>query len=705
MGYTPQVVVIGGGIVGCAITRDLAIRGLDVTLVERETLASGTTAQADGVLASGAHLAVSDPATARRCIAENRTLFEIARHCIEDTGGLIVPASGTGQANTATADLEEIREATMSAGIPVTSLTGEEVADLEPALAESVDQALRVPSVVVDPFRLAIATAQDALEYGATIHTHSTVTDIEVDGGTIGELTVRSEPVPPIPDTRNGAPVDASDAADGESRSDTAASRAQAAAKSASKAYRGEKEFPGDSDRSQKGVRTAATRTIDADYVVNATGVDATQVVSQAGFRLPLDTTVDACLVTGDRPFYHVLTVPTVPTDTAVPVRTVGHGPNSLFCVPGVGSINENGQDDGTDEAEIDSEGLPASLTISTIDAAVDRFESLFPGVDSPRVLRAFPRHRYQVAGNDRPAAHGHDSILVDHANYHDCWGMTTVLGGSLTTHRYVAERVGDHVCAKFGIERPSRTAELSLPGSADEPFPGEPVDAETRAQACGVSPAVYEATAARHGGRTDAILATEEANPVLCECRAVTRAEVQAAMDDEMVEAADLEAVRHRTAAAMGECQGGRCAHRIAATLYPEYNVEVVDLALDHLLRRRFRGQRLATWGEQLQTVARNHWQFRDAFGTTRVAVEDLDWSAFERAEECTPPGYDREDRNLSGGFRAQRDVVSFQDEVSIPGDEAWRTRDGNADIEARDGDDVSRGRRPHWSLRGGQA
>ena len=34
MGYTPHVLVIGGGVIGTGIARDLAIRGLDVTLTE-----------------------------------------------------------------------------------------------------------------------------------------------------------------------------------------------------------------------------------------------------------------------------------------------------------------------------------------------------------------------------------------------------------------------------------------------------------------------------------------------------------------------------------------------------------------------------------------------------------------------------------------------------------------------------------------------
>ncbi|PWH19665.1 MAG: glycerol-3-phosphate dehydrogenase, partial [Ardenticatenia bacterium] len=39
------VLVIGGGATGVGVARDLAMRGVETTLVERDTLASGTTSR------------------------------------------------------------------------------------------------------------------------------------------------------------------------------------------------------------------------------------------------------------------------------------------------------------------------------------------------------------------------------------------------------------------------------------------------------------------------------------------------------------------------------------------------------------------------------------------------------------------------------------------------------------------------------------
>src|SRR6056297_3661271 len=84
------VLVIGGGSTGTGTARDLAMRGLDVTLVERGNLTNGTTGRMHGLLHSGGRYVVADRASARECIAENRILRDVATHCVEETGGLFV---------------------------------------------------------------------------------------------------------------------------------------------------------------------------------------------------------------------------------------------------------------------------------------------------------------------------------------------------------------------------------------------------------------------------------------------------------------------------------------------------------------------------------------------------------------------------------------------------------------------------------------
>ena len=78
-----DVVVIGGGATGAGVLRDLAMRGLRATLVERGDFASGTSGRYHGLLHSGARYIESDPLSARHCIEENAVLRRIAPGTIE----------------------------------------------------------------------------------------------------------------------------------------------------------------------------------------------------------------------------------------------------------------------------------------------------------------------------------------------------------------------------------------------------------------------------------------------------------------------------------------------------------------------------------------------------------------------------------------------------------------------------------------------
>jgi len=82
--------VIGGGATGAGVAWDAALRGFDVTLVDRADLAEGTSGRFHGLLHSGARYVVTDPVSARECAEETAILKRIASATIEPTGGLFV---------------------------------------------------------------------------------------------------------------------------------------------------------------------------------------------------------------------------------------------------------------------------------------------------------------------------------------------------------------------------------------------------------------------------------------------------------------------------------------------------------------------------------------------------------------------------------------------------------------------------------------
>ena len=65
-----QVLIIGGGVTGTALMRDLALRGVDCVLVEQDDLNAGASGRNHGLLHSGARYASNDHEAAVECRVE-----------------------------------------------------------------------------------------------------------------------------------------------------------------------------------------------------------------------------------------------------------------------------------------------------------------------------------------------------------------------------------------------------------------------------------------------------------------------------------------------------------------------------------------------------------------------------------------------------------------------------------------------------------
>lgn len=379
------VVVIGGGATGTAVARDLAIRGVDVHLLERGGLASGTSGHMHGLLHSGARYADSDPANARACIAENRVLREVAPHCVTETGGLFVrhpedPADY----------LDAKHEACREAGVPVDDLTATEARDVEPALADAVDAALRVPDAVVDPFRLVAATAADALVHGATVETDATVTDLVVEGEEVVGVAV---------------------------------------------------DRPGE----------AGTLRVGADHVVNASGPWAGRVAALAGARVDL------------RPTKGAMAAVELPDLDTVVNRCRPRSEGDI-AVPYRGSAILG----TTDEPVDDPDDVPRADR--EVDLLRRELSAVLPAVAGAPLLEAYwgVRPLYDPGGEGSdgdPTSATRDHFLLDHAPRDGRPGLSTVVGGKLTTARAMGETVADHVCDRLALAGECRTAEEQLPG------------------------------------------------------------------------------------------------------------------------------------------------------------------------------------------------------------------------------------------------
>ena len=180
-----QVVVVGGGVTGVAVLRDLARRGVSAILVERSDLGTGTSGRWHGLLHSGGRYAVRDQESARECIVENQILRRIAPHTIEDIGGLFVllPDDDHGYA-------ERFGAGCAEAGIPTEELPAARARQREPLLSRDVVMAYAVPDGGIDSWALLRSMVADAEAHGARVLARHPVVGFERRDGRLTTVRV-----------------------------------------------------------------------------------------------------------------------------------------------------------------------------------------------------------------------------------------------------------------------------------------------------------------------------------------------------------------------------------------------------------------------------------------------------------------------------------------------------------------------------------
>src|SRR6266545_6773489 len=78
-----DVVVIGGGMAGAGVARDLALRGISVALVDKDDFAYGTTSRSSKLIHGGLrYLEMFDFGLVRESLRERETLQKLAPHVV-----------------------------------------------------------------------------------------------------------------------------------------------------------------------------------------------------------------------------------------------------------------------------------------------------------------------------------------------------------------------------------------------------------------------------------------------------------------------------------------------------------------------------------------------------------------------------------------------------------------------------------------------
>jgi glycerol-3-phosphate dehydrogenase len=185
--HKTQVLVIGGGVTGAGIVRDLALRGVDCVLVERADLAAGASGANHGLLHSGARYIATDPKSAHECHEENQILKRVAPHCIESCGGIYLAVEG--DEGNYIADFAGRCEA---AGVPVEPLDLNEAKQNEPGIAANLVAAYSTQDASIDPFRLVMDNLAHAKSLGCRAFLHSQVQGFKIERGRVALVELKN---------------------------------------------------------------------------------------------------------------------------------------------------------------------------------------------------------------------------------------------------------------------------------------------------------------------------------------------------------------------------------------------------------------------------------------------------------------------------------------------------------------------------------
>ena len=178
-----DVVVIGGGIIGTAIAYFLCRQKINVILLEKNGIASGSSGACDGAVVMqtkkpGVHLKLALESYALLCQMQNHLPVPIE---YENNGGLIVME--TEDEKTA---MKQFVAAQRQAGLDVELLDHSQLRDLAPHLSDHLIGATYSPlDSKINPIALTLGFAMGAKQLGAEILTGTAVLDIEVERGQI----------------------------------------------------------------------------------------------------------------------------------------------------------------------------------------------------------------------------------------------------------------------------------------------------------------------------------------------------------------------------------------------------------------------------------------------------------------------------------------------------------------------------------------
>ncbi len=176
-----DVSIIGAGVVGSAIARELAKYDLSVALIEKESDVSTGASKANTGIVHGGYVAKAGTLKGELCIKGNsmyKKLNEELNFGYKNTGGVVLAFDDEDEKT-----LEKIYQNALEVGQPekeIEIIYGDQIKELEPHVSDQVQAAFYCKSIgVTSPYEFTIALAENAVDNGVDLKLESEVVNLE----------------------------------------------------------------------------------------------------------------------------------------------------------------------------------------------------------------------------------------------------------------------------------------------------------------------------------------------------------------------------------------------------------------------------------------------------------------------------------------------------------------------------------------------
>jgi len=192
-----DIVIIGGGVIGCMIARELSRFNLDIALVEKESDIGMGASSANSAIVHAGHDPVPGTLKAKMNVKANPMWDQLSEELNfpYDRRGAYIVAVGGEQCN----ELDTLLVRGKQNGVPVKTVSADRMRQLEPNINPRVSGALYTPTGgICDTFAVTIAAAENAVMNGVEILTNTAFEDFIIKNDRIngvntnkGELNCR----------------------------------------------------------------------------------------------------------------------------------------------------------------------------------------------------------------------------------------------------------------------------------------------------------------------------------------------------------------------------------------------------------------------------------------------------------------------------------------------------------------------------------